>query len=135
MPKQAVPVLTVVYAKSLPKVSAFYEQTLRLERAEVEATHILLSNGEIEVAVIQALESIAGALVVAVPPEPRVATPLKVSFAVEEFARVREAAEATGGSLKPEQAAWSWRGYRHLDGNDPEGNIVQFRVVETAPGV
>jgi hypothetical protein len=93
----------------------------------------LLSNGEIEVAVIQAPESIAGALVVSVPPVPRVATPLKVSFTVEEFARVRTAAEATGGSLKPEQAAWSWRGYRHLDGNDPEGNLVQFRVAETVP--
>lgn len=133
MPKQSVSVLTVVYAKNLAKVSAFYEQTLRLERAEVEAAHILLSNGEIEVAVIQAPKSIAGALVLSVPPEPRIASPLKVSFTVEELARVRKAAEATGGSLKPEQAAWSWRGYRHLDGNDPEGNIVQFRVAETVP--
>jgi hypothetical protein len=94
-----VPVLTVVYAKSLAKVSAFYEQTLRLERAEVEATYILLSNGEIEVAVIQAPESIAAPLVVSVQPVPRVATPLKISFTFEAFARVRGSAEATGGSV------------------------------------
>ena len=71
MPKQSMQVLTVVYAKSLARVSAFYEPTLQLERAEVEATHVLLSNGEMEVAVIQAPESIAEGLVVAVPPEPR----------------------------------------------------------------
>ena len=130
----AQPVLTyvVIYAKNLAAIAAFYERTLLLERTEVEPTHILLSGGGTEVAVVQAPESAAANVIITSPPALRTDTPLKASFLVKDFEPVREAARLTGGSLKSEEFAWSWRGFLHLDGNDPEGNIVQFRKREAS---
>ena len=130
MRNEAADVSTIVYAKTLSLVAAFYEQALQLERIEVERTHVLLARGSIQVSIVQAPEAIAECFTVSAPPILRADTPLKVSYLVGAFEPVREAAERTGGALKPESEAWSWRGCRHLDGNDPEGNIVQFRVVE-----
>jgi len=125
----------VVYAKDLAAITAFYESTLRLKRVEVASTHIFLAEGNMEVAVVQAPEEVAENISIASPPALRADTPLKASFLVKDFRPVREAAERTGGSLKPEESAWSWRGFLHLDGNDPEGNVVQFRKREvSAPG-
>ena len=133
MHEQPASVSAVVYAKSLTVVSSFYEQTLQLERVEVEATHVLLSRDSTEVAIVQAPESSTASVALASLPSLRTDTPLKLSFLVAGFARVREAARRTGGSLKPEEAAWSWRGCLHLDGSDPEGNVVQFRVPSGSP--
>src|SRR5215471_2414060 len=92
------PMLAVVYAKNLATVARFYEQTLHLERVEVEARHVLLRRGTLEVAIIQAPESVSASVAISNPPTLRVSTPLKLSFLVGDFERVREAAKATGGS-------------------------------------
>jgi hypothetical protein len=34
---------------------------------------------------------------------------------------------AAAGQLDPAGQAWDFRGRRHLDGLDPEGNVVQLR--------
>lgn len=133
MPAKAFPISTIVYARSLSVVSAFYEHALQLERTESESTYMLLSSGTIEIAVVRIPEPVAAQFTVSVPPTLRADTALKMCFLVESFESVRDAAERTGGSLEAEEAAWSWRGHRHLDGNDPEGNIVQFRVAEALP--
>jgi len=62
---------------------------------------------------------------IAEPPVPREETPFKRTFVVPSLERVRQGAERTGGLLKPEQAAWRFRGCFVLDGWDPEGNVVQ----------
>ena len=123
----------VIYAKNLAAVAAFYERTLQLDKVEAESGHILLARGSIEVVVVQVPEEIAASFGVSSPPALRTETPLKMSFLVEDLERAREAARATGGALRAESSAWSWRGCRHLDGNDPEGNVVQFRVALRAP--
>ncbi len=61
------------------------------------------------------------------PPSVREDTPLKPAFVVKDLEVVRAAALATGGHLKPLDAAWQIRGATVLDGWDPEGNVVQFK--------
>ena len=36
-------------------------------------------------------------------------------------------APTLGGAIKPPEAEWEARGFRAVDGHDPEGNVVQFR--------
>ena len=117
----------IVYVKSMASVSRFYQDTLELEVIEVEPTYILLSRNGVEVVVVQAPSAVSEHIAVSSPPEVRESTPVKASFLVQDFGQVRAAAERSGGALKPEEAAWQWRGAVHLDGNDPEGNVVQFR--------
>ena len=120
----------VVFAKNKKRVSAFYQQALGLEVRESDASHDLLRSSSYEVVVHTIPRKYAVGISIAKPPEPRDKTPFKPTFVVASLAEVRSAAEATGGYLKPEVAAWHFRGHMVLDGWDPEGNIVQFKQAE-----
>ena len=69
---------------------------------------------------------------IASPPDVREETPFKPSFLVPSLEAVRAAAAAAAGQLKPAGSEWRFRGYVHLDGWDPEGNVVQFRQLVSA---
>ena len=119
--------LTVIYARNLDRMTLFYERTLGIERLEQDVSFVVLGNAAFEIALVK----MAGELVSeGEAPEFRVRaeTPLKGSYLVASLEQARIAAEASGGSLKPIASAWRWRGQLHLDGHDPEGNVVQFRV-------
>ena len=126
MPQQGL----VVFAKNKGRVSAFYQQALGLEVTESEPSHDLLCGHGYEVVVHAVAHKVAAGIQIATPPAPRDETPFKPTFVVASLAEVRRAAEATGGHLKPEAAAWHFRGHAMLDGWDPEGNIVQFKQAE-----
>lgn len=117
----------VVYAKDKDRVAEFYRQALALQLSEWEEGFSVLTGHGIEISVVRMPEAAARQVTIAAPPVRREDTPLKASFLVPGFEAVREAAAATGGALGPAEAEWSWRGCVHLDGHDPEGNIVQFR--------
>lgn len=120
----------VVFAKNKKRVSAFYQQALGLSVEESDTSHDLLRGHGYEVVVHTIPRKYAAGISVSKPPEPRQETPFKPTFVVPSLAAVRTAAEATGGHLKPEAAAWHFRGHVVLDGWDPEGNIVQFKQAE-----
>lgn len=120
----------VVFAKNKKRVSAFYQQALGLALVESDTSHDLLRGHGCEVVVHNIPRRIAAAITVSKPPEPRQDTPFKPTFVVASLEAVRQAAEATGGFLKPADGAWHFRGHTVLDGWDPEGNIVQFKQAE-----
>jgi predicted enzyme related to lactoylglutathione lyase len=120
----------VVFAKNKKRVSAFYQLTLGLEVQESESSHDLLQGDGYEVVIHSISRKYAAGIRLSKPPEPRGETPFKPTFVVTSLSQVRSAAEQTGGYLKPETAAWHFRGHVVLDGWDPEGNIVQFKQPE-----
>ena len=122
-------VLTVVYAHDMRRVAEFYRRVLALEERDTAHDHVLLANAVHEVAIVRM--ACAGPDVIAptLPPS-REGVALKVSFLVEDLERGCAEALATGGRFKPLAAAWRWRGQLHLDGVDPEGNVVQLRQIE-----
>ena len=122
----------VIYAKDMEVVAGFYKETLGLSTVETKPKHVLLGRAGIEVIVIQSREASVGPAPLPGRTELRATTPLKASFLVADLDYVRQAAERTGGTLKPREAGWRWRGMIHLDGSDPEGNIVQFRALSAA---
>jgi predicted enzyme related to lactoylglutathione lyase len=126
--KPPVPALTVVYAKDIGKVAAFYQRTLCLALIEADPGFVLVGDAHLEIAVVRMSETRARETQVSRPPQVREDTALKFSFLVDDFARVHREAVAAGGGTKRVAAAWSWRGQLHLDGYDPEGNVVQFRM-------
>jgi predicted enzyme related to lactoylglutathione lyase len=128
-PQAAAPCALVVFAHDLARCAPFYREVLGLELLEQEPTHQLLTGPGLELVIHQIPAGIAAAMHIERPPVLRDDTPLKPVFTVTDLARVRESATATGGGLEDEASAWTWRGHRILDGWDPEGNIVQFRVV------
>jgi predicted enzyme related to lactoylglutathione lyase len=123
----------VIFAKNKKRVSAFYRQTLGLVAAEEQASHDLLQGPGIELVIHAIPRKIAATITLTKPPSVREDTPLKPAFVVKDLEAVRTAAEATGGFLKPADAAWNIRGHTVLDGHDPEGNVVQFKQPQRAP--
>ena len=126
----SVPVSVVIYAKDVAKVAAFYQRTLGLSVIEAEPKFVVVGDAQREIAVVRMPEARARATLISDPPQVREDTALKFSFLVDDFERVYREAAAAGGGTKRVNATWGWRGQLHLDGHDPEGNVVQFRKAE-----
>jgi predicted enzyme related to lactoylglutathione lyase len=115
----------VVYAKDARRLAGFYGQLLSLSAVESGDGFVRLAAAGYELTVVQAPPQIADTLVIADPPAVREETPVKLSFAVAGIEALRPLIEGLGGGLR--EAGWSWRGARHVDGWDPEGNVFQLR--------
>ncbi|MCJ7696366.1 MAG: VOC family protein [Anaerolineaceae bacterium] len=120
--------IIALYASDMSKLANFYIEAIDLKIKERGDDFICLGRGEIEVNIIKMngkpgmpVEKDEGFSI-------REETPIKCSFLIDSFDQVRKAIKAYGGGLKDDNEAWDWRGVRHLDGFDPEGNVVQFRV-------
>jgi predicted enzyme related to lactoylglutathione lyase len=117
----------VLYAKDVHRVAQFYRLALALETAEGDDGFLVLRGHAIELTVVRIPQHIAAGVEIGTPPVIREDTPFKPSFMVPDLQAVREAVAATGGQLKPSHEEWRFRGALHVDGWDPEGNVVQFR--------
>lgn len=117
----------VIFAKNKIRVSAFYRRTLGLTASEELPSHDLLHGPGIALVIHTIPRKFAAAIHITRPPQVREDTPFKPAFVVADLEAVRAAAQATGGGLKPADAAWQIRGATVLDGWDPEGNVVQFK--------
>ncbi|UYB52448.1 hypothetical protein OCJ37_00295 [Xanthomonas sp. AM6] len=127
---QPIHALTVIYARNIERVAGFYRNTLSLALVDQGDAFVVLGNPHYEIAVVRMAGDRARA------PESaalhvRTEAPLKGSFLVESLEHARSAAEASGGAFKPIALAWRWRDQLHLDGHDPEGNVVQVRARAT----
>ena len=121
----------VVFAKDKDRVSAFYRRALGLEALESERSHDLLRGQGIELMIHAIPAGIAAGIEISEPPAERETAVFNPAFVVADLEAVRQAAEQAGGGLKPKEASWSIRGATVLDGWDPEGNLVQFKMLET----
>jgi hypothetical protein len=117
----------VLFAKNKKRVSAFYQATLGLRPVESEGSHDLLRGTTYEIVVHAIPRKIAAGIQITDPPSAREGAAIKPTFVVKSLERVRDAAQKTGGYLKPVSDVWRFRGCSVLDGMDPEGNQVQFK--------
>ena len=127
MPHRSPALTATVYAKDARRLAGFYAGVLGLGRVEEGASFVVLAAPGVELAIVQASPEIADSIVLADPPDVREGTPMKLSFVVDDVERLRAVVVRLGGGLAAPDAAWSWRGHRHLDGWDPEGNLLQLR--------
>ncbi len=117
----------VVYAKNIPRVSAFYAGAAGLEVAHTETDHIVLESPVLQLVIVAIPEPIAASIELADPPLRRTETPIKLVITVTSLHAARTAAKPLGGELDPPAREWQFQEYRICDGHDPEGNVVQFR--------
>jgi len=123
----------VLYAKNLSGVHTFYQSVLGLALDEAHVDHVLLASHGLELVIVKVPESIASTIDITVPPMRRSGTPIKPVFDVVSIRRARENAPALGGEVYDPSQEWAEGAYRYCDGQDPEGNVIQFREREPAP--
>ena len=117
----------VVYAKSVPKVSAFYAEVAGLRTTHTEQGYVVLESSGFQLVVVAIPAQLAASIHVTVPPERREDTAVKLVLPVLSIAAARLVAHSLGGQLNPPEDEWEFQGSRVCDGHDPEGNVVQLR--------
>lgn len=117
----------VIYAHSLPVLSAFYEGLFGLAVTERATDHVLLTSPALRLVIVAIPAHIAATFTIDSPPQLREEAAVKLVFGVDSIASVRERARAHGGRVLAPEREWEFDGYRVCDGNDPEGNVLQLR--------
>jgi predicted enzyme related to lactoylglutathione lyase len=117
----------VLYAKNLGRVKAFYEAVLSLNLEHAEDDYVVLASPAFQLVILKAPEHIARSIEIENPPRRRTETPIKLVFEVPSISAARAIAHQHGGELLPPEREWNFQGCRVCDGQDPEGNVVQFR--------
>jgi predicted enzyme related to lactoylglutathione lyase len=117
----------VLYAKDFARLVDFYSSIAGIEPQTIEKGYAILGSGSSQFVIVRIPKRIADAIDIAMPPEPREDTPLKLVFAVEDIARARERAAQLGGAVNPAEREWEFQGAKVCDGHDPEGNVFQLR--------
>jgi catechol 2,3-dioxygenase-like lactoylglutathione lyase family enzyme len=119
----------IVYAKHLDPMRGFYETGLGLVVLEdVPDEFCVLSSEDWTLSLVAVPADQAGSIEISVPPLRRERTPIKLAFEVPDLDTARAGLAALGGSVDSADHEWDFRGYRHCDGADPEGNVVQLRT-------
>ena len=117
----------VIYAKDIASVSRFYAEIAGLAVSHQESGFIVLESPGFQLVVVAIPAHIAAQVQVASPPERREDTAVKLIFLVPSIAAARSTAARLGGALNEAGREWQFQSYRVCDGNDPEGNVIQFR--------
>ena len=116
----------VLYVTDLVRIRAFYETCFGMSEIEsADAEFCVLASDDWELALVAAPAPTAP--VIATPPRRREHVPIKLAFDVLDIEGLLSTVIATGGQAEAIGRAWEFRGRRHLDCLDPEGNVVQLR--------
>jgi hypothetical protein len=103
----------------------FYQECFGLEIAEVAEDYRILESAEWTLSLV-ATPHAAAALPASAPPARRAETPIKLAFQVPSIEGRRPVMARLGGQLDAAETQWEFRGQRHCDGLDPEGNVVHI---------
>jgi predicted enzyme related to lactoylglutathione lyase len=117
----------VLYAKDIARMQAFYQAVAGLSVERAENDHVALASPAFQLVLHKLPERIAASVEIERPPRRRTETPIKLVFPVASIAAAREMARLHGAELLPPDREWDFQETLVCDGQDPEGNIVQFR--------
>lgn len=120
----------VVYAVHREDMVAFYTQVLGLQVHEVDDAFTTLISPEWSLDLVQVPPDVAVTMDMRVPPVIREDGAIKLVFTVDSLTATRERCQDLGGRLVDEAAEWTFRGFVHANGVDPEGNVFLARCPE-----
>ena len=117
----------VVFAKDIAALANFYKQVAEMAEVNADRDHIVLDEGGFQLVIHAIPKKIAAQIQIAVPPQLREDTPIKICLPVTSIEHARTAAAALGGQVGAKSKEWEARGFRACDAHDPEGNVFQVR--------
>ena len=98
----------VLFTINLGQLARFYEQVAGLRVRKAEDDHIVLENESFRLIVHQIPERFAKNIVIAVPPQVREMSSLKLCFPVDSIPSAREAAARLGGCVYGSEREWTY---------------------------
>ncbi|MBU6347762.1 MAG: hypothetical protein KGQ38_04025 [Actinomycetales bacterium] len=110
---------------SVESQTSFYLQVLNATVSSKSEEYATLATDNFELTLHQIPEQYQE--VIHTPPQIREDCAWKPTFDIADLHAARETANQLGGMLKDTSFEWSLDGFIYCDGNDPEGNVIQFR--------
>jgi len=117
----------VLFAKDVARLAAFYAQVLAVVPKHAEAEKVVIETDSFLLVIHAIPAAVAAKVEIASPPVLREQVPVKLFLPVRSLAQARVNAQGSGGAIKSAEFEWSAADFTACDGNDPEGNVVQFR--------
>ena len=115
-----------IYVSLLDRTAGFYQDCFGFVVADaVAGDYVMLESEAWTLVLVQIPADVARSIVVSDPPRRRAGTPIKLAFDVPSIAAARSRITSGGGRV--DETEWAFRGYRHCDFVDPEGNVGQLR--------
>jgi predicted enzyme related to lactoylglutathione lyase len=105
---------------------SFYQRCFALEAVYTSEAYCVLESDSWTLALVVIPDETAARGELTVPPRRREEVPVKLAFEVASIEDLRTTARSLGGQVDPRTTEWDFRGQRHCDGVDPEGNIIQL---------
>ena len=117
----------VLYVRDVGRVRAFYATCFQMTAVEEAEDYCILESASWTLSLVAVPPHLAAGLDPTTPPRRREQVPVKLAFDVPSIDDLRPVAVATGGRIDPADTQWEFRGARHCDGVDPEGNVLQLQ--------
>ncbi|HEX7341856.1 MAG TPA: VOC family protein [Rhodanobacteraceae bacterium] len=117
----------VLFASDCRTLANFYAEALGFVALEREGDFVRLERDGFELLVHAMHGDAASQTRFDVPPRRRSESPIKLVFTVDNIGATRDVVERLAGRLDDDAEVWRFRGSRALDGEDPEGNVIQLR--------
>jgi len=120
------PSAATLYAKHLDSMAAFYGTCFGMTEVAAEpGDYRVLESDGWTLTIVQVPADLAATIELADPPTRREGTPIKLTFDVASMTAARRRISEGGGHV--DEYVWDFRGFRHCDFVDPEGNVGQLR--------
>jgi len=121
-----------MYVSLLDRTAAFYQQCFGFEVVDdAPREYKVLESRAWTLSLVQVPADVAGSIILSTPPLRRENTPIKLAFYVPSIQAHRATIVEGGGRV--DEAEWVFRGYRHCDFVDPEGNVGQLQESVQTP--
>jgi predicted enzyme related to lactoylglutathione lyase len=107
-------------------MQAFYGTCFEMAAVDVAAGYCVLESESMVLSLVVVPDRVAATIPISTPPRRREDVPVKLAFGVDSIEDIRLLAAHMGGLVDPRASEWEFRGSRHCDGVDPEGNVIQM---------
>jgi len=114
-----------VYAKDLPRLTAFYAAVLGMRQVHADDDIAVLASPDLQLLVHRIPAHIAADIHIETPPVRRENTAIKFFATVASLTDAGTTAASLGGALFDER--WQGPGFIVCNAMDPEGNVFQVR--------
>ena len=116
----------VIYAKDIDRVALFYALVFELTETARADDYVSLSAPSYAITVVRIRAQLASQIDISTPPQRRENVAVKLVLPVDSLERAREKVAKLGGAIGAVEKQWQFDGAIRCDGNDPEGNVIQF---------
>ncbi len=114
-----------IFVRTLEPMASFYAEAFGFEHvAHVPDDYGVLESEFWTLSIVQVPEAVGARIELSDPPARRETTPIKLSFRVPNIAAARATITGLGGHV--DEVVWEFRGFRHCDFVDLEGNVNQL---------